>query len=99
MAHRRRYPQRHGRWLLSRLSRYAARSSVSPALFAGPPDGSALAVLPIAARLGGTAERSLNRCKMKAMPIIRGEKISKCFRIYRHPSDHLKELLTFGKRK
>src|SRR5439155_2008013 len=68
-------------------------------LFAGPPDGSALAVLPIAARLGGTAERSLNRCKMKAMPIIRGEKISKCFRIYRHPSDHLKELLTLGKRK
>lgn len=36
---------------------------------------------------------------MKAMPIIRGEKISKCFRIYRHPSDHLKELLTLGKRK
>src|SRR5438034_4460591 len=35
---------------------------------------------------------------MKAMPIIRAEKISKCFRIYRHPSDHLKELLTFGKR-
>src|SRR5215831_17310269 len=33
------------------------------------------------------------------MPIIRGQKISKCFRIYRHPSDHLKELLTFGKRK
>ncbi len=33
------------------------------------------------------------------MPIIRTEKISKCFRIYRHPSDHLKELLTFGKRR
>src|SRR5215510_13644187 len=33
------------------------------------------------------------------MPIIRTEKISKCFRIYRHPSDHLKELLTLGKRK
>jgi lipopolysaccharide transport system ATP-binding protein len=32
------------------------------------------------------------------MSIIRGEKISKCFRIYRHPSDYLKELLTFGKR-
>jgi ABC-type polysaccharide/polyol phosphate transport system ATPase subunit len=36
---------------------------------------------------------------MNAMPIIRGQKISKCFRIYRHPSDHLKELLTLGKRK
>src|SRR2546428_4695699 len=33
------------------------------------------------------------------MPIIHAEKISKCFRIYRHPSDHLKELLTFGKRR
>src|SRR6266566_2378217 len=33
------------------------------------------------------------------MPIILAEKISKCFRIYRHPSDHLKELLTFGKRR
>src|SRR6266850_3517539 len=33
------------------------------------------------------------------MPIIRAEKISKCFRIYRHPSDHLKELLTFGRRQ
>src|SRR5437868_3682235 len=32
------------------------------------------------------------------MPIIRAEKISKCFRIYRHPSDHLKELLSFGRR-
>src|SRR5215831_9093484 len=32
------------------------------------------------------------------MAIIRAEKISKCFRIYRHPSDHLKELLSFGKR-
>ncbi len=32
------------------------------------------------------------------MPIIQGRKISKCFRIYRHPSDHLKELLTFGRR-
>jgi lipopolysaccharide transport system ATP-binding protein len=35
---------------------------------------------------------------MNAMSIIRGEKVSKCFRIYRHPSDRLKELLTFGKR-
>jgi ABC-type polysaccharide/polyol phosphate transport system ATPase subunit len=33
------------------------------------------------------------------MPIVRAEKISKCFRIYRHPSDHLKELLRFGKRR
>jgi ABC-type polysaccharide/polyol phosphate transport system ATPase subunit len=33
------------------------------------------------------------------MPIIRAEKISKCFRIYRHPSDHLKELLRFGTRR
>jgi len=33
------------------------------------------------------------------MPIVLAEKISKCFRIYRHPSDHLKELLTFGKRR
>jgi lipopolysaccharide transport system ATP-binding protein len=33
------------------------------------------------------------------MPIIQGRKISKCFRIYRHPSDHLKELLTFGRRQ
>jgi ABC-type polysaccharide/polyol phosphate transport system ATPase subunit len=33
------------------------------------------------------------------MPIIEARKISKCFRIYRHPSDHLKELLTFGSRR
>jgi lipopolysaccharide transport system ATP-binding protein len=31
--------------------------------------------------------------------IIQAEKISKCFRIYRKPSDHLLELLTFGKRR
>src|SRR3989454_3658170 len=36
---------------------------------------------------------------MSFMPIIRAEKISKCFRMYRHPSDHLRELLTFGRRK
>jgi lipopolysaccharide transport system ATP-binding protein len=36
---------------------------------------------------------------MSAMPIVRAEKISKCFRIYRHPSDHLKELLRFGRRR
>jgi lipopolysaccharide transport system ATP-binding protein len=33
------------------------------------------------------------------MPIVKAAKISKCFRIYRHPSDHLKELFTFGKRR
>ncbi len=33
------------------------------------------------------------------MAIIRAEKISKCFRIYRHPSDHLKELLSLGRRR
>ena len=33
------------------------------------------------------------------MPIIQGDGISKCFRIYRHPSDHLKELLSFGRRR
>ena len=33
------------------------------------------------------------------MSIIRAEKISKCFRIYRHPSDHLWELLSFGRRR
>lgn len=33
------------------------------------------------------------------MPIIQADKISKCFRIYRHPSDHLKELLSFGRRR
>src|SRR5499426_4132425 len=32
------------------------------------------------------------------MLIVRAEKISKCFRIYRHPFDHVKELLSFGKR-
>jgi ABC-type polysaccharide/polyol phosphate transport system ATPase subunit len=35
---------------------------------------------------------------MGEMPIIHAEKISKCYRIYRHPSDHLKELLRFGRR-
>jgi len=33
------------------------------------------------------------------VPIIQAGKISKCFRIYKHPSDHLKELLSFGKRR
>ena len=33
------------------------------------------------------------------MWVIRAEKVSKCFRIYRKPSDRLKELLTFGKRR
>src|SRR5216117_3486532 len=36
---------------------------------------------------------------MSGMSIIHAEKISKCFRIYRHPSDHLKELLSFGRRR
>ena len=33
------------------------------------------------------------------MPIIQAQKVSKCFRIYKHPSDHLRELLTFRKRQ
>ncbi len=36
---------------------------------------------------------------MAGMSIIRAGKISKCFRIYRRPSDHLKEMLAFGKRR
>jgi ABC-type polysaccharide/polyol phosphate transport system ATPase subunit len=32
------------------------------------------------------------------MPIIEAHKVSKCFRMYKRPSDHLRELLTFGKR-
>jgi len=32
------------------------------------------------------------------MTIIQADRLSKCFRIYRRPSDHLKELLSFGKR-
>src|SRR5689334_1424499 len=32
------------------------------------------------------------------MLIVRAEKISKCFRIYRHPFDQVKELLSFGRR-
>jgi ABC-type polysaccharide/polyol phosphate transport system ATPase subunit len=33
------------------------------------------------------------------MPIIEAHKVSKCFRMYKRPSDHLRELLTFGKRR
>ena len=33
------------------------------------------------------------------MAIIQATRVSKCFRIYRRPSDHLKELFTFGKRR
>jgi lipopolysaccharide transport system ATP-binding protein len=33
------------------------------------------------------------------VPIIRAEKVSKCFRIYRRPSDHVRELLSFGRRR
>jgi homopolymeric O-antigen transport system ATP-binding protein len=36
---------------------------------------------------------------MAGMSIIRAAKISKCFRIYRHPSDHLKEVFSFGRRR
>src|SRR5215510_177016 len=32
------------------------------------------------------------------MTIVLAEKISKCFRIYPHPFDHVKELLSFGRR-
>lgn len=39
---------------------------------------------------------SVNAANMTSMAIIRGHKISKCFRIYRRPSDHLRELLSFG---
>src|SRR5436309_3246557 len=48
-----------------------------------------------------TPIRSLNyeNVNMPAMWVIRAEKDSKCFRIYRKPSDRLKELLTFGKRR
>ncbi len=31
--------------------------------------------------------------------MIRAQKISKCYRIYRHPSDHLKEILSFGRKR
>lgn len=33
------------------------------------------------------------------MAIIQADRVSKCFRIYRHPSDHLKELLSFGRKR
>src|SRR5215467_15816938 len=33
------------------------------------------------------------------MAIIEAHKVSKCFRMYKRPSDHLRELLTFGKRR
>jgi ABC-type polysaccharide/polyol phosphate transport system ATPase subunit len=33
------------------------------------------------------------------MAIIQAHGVSKCFRIYRRPSDHLKELLTFGRKR
>ena len=40
-----------------------------------------------------------NAANMAGMSIIRAAKVSKCFRIYRHPSDHLKELISFGRRR
>src|SRR5436309_6640301 len=48
-----------------------------------------------------TPIRSLNyeNVNIPGMWVIRAEKVSKCFRIYRKPSDRLKELLTFGKRR
>jgi ABC-type polysaccharide/polyol phosphate transport system ATPase subunit len=49
--------------------------------------------------LAGNTLFSRNAAKMATMAIIRAEKVSKCFRIYRHPSDHLKELLSFGRRR
>src|SRR2546427_3237954 len=39
------------------------------------------------------------RITMAGMSTIRAEKIAKCFRICRHPSDHLKELLFLGRRR
>src|SRR5690349_6995196 len=36
---------------------------------------------------------------MPVMAIISGEKVSKCYRVYRKPSDRLKELLTLGRRQ
>jgi ABC-type polysaccharide/polyol phosphate transport system ATPase subunit len=33
------------------------------------------------------------------VPIIHAERVSKCFRIYRRPSDHIRELLSFGRRR
>ena len=33
------------------------------------------------------------------MAIIKTEKISKCYRIYRRPSDHLREVLSFGRKR
>ena len=31
--------------------------------------------------------------------MIRSDRISKCYRIYRHPLDHLKEILSFGRKQ
>src|SRR5262245_61842576 len=33
------------------------------------------------------------------MAIIKTEKISKCYRIYRRPSDHFREVLSFGRKR
>ncbi len=33
------------------------------------------------------------------MAIIEAKQVSKCFRIYKRPSDHLRELMTFGRRR
>ena len=42
---------------------------------------------------------SANADNMRTMAIIRGEKISKCFQIYRRRSDQLKEFLSFGRKR
>lgn len=33
------------------------------------------------------------------MSLVRATDVSKCFRVYAHPADHLKEILTFGRRQ
>src|SRR5215467_337916 len=42
---------------------------------------------------------SANADNMRTMAIICGEKISKCFQIYRRRSDQLKEFLSFGRKR
>lgn len=40
-----------------------------------------------------------NSDRIQAVPIIQARKLSKCYRIYRRPSDQIRELLSFGRRK
>jgi lipopolysaccharide transport system ATP-binding protein len=42
--------------------------------------------------------RTWSAGNMSGMPIIEAAGLSKCFRIYRRPADHLRELLSFGRR-